>query len=150
MLDLSQLYGKDFDLVYQAISACYIPDVRRLYVEVSRVLKPSGHYRVEHWSPISMQLADEPWTGRGYELIRPCIAGQVSVWQGGDPDLGGPECWHYMHTLGDLIGGLCDAGFHILRYVEIASVDEDAEPGSEAHVAAYVRPYLTMYGQRFS
>jgi SAM-dependent methyltransferase len=149
MLDLSSLYGRDFDLVYQAISACYVPDVRRLYVEVSRVLKPSGFYRVEHWSPINMQLADEPWTGRGYELVRPCISGQVNEWQGGDVDSGAPECWHYMHTMGDLIGGLCDAGFHILRYVERASEDESATPGSEAHLAAYVRPYLTIYSQRF-
>jgi len=51
--------------------------------------------------------------------------------------------------MGDLIGGLCDAGFHILRYVERASEDESATPGSDAHLAAYVRPYLTIYSQRF-
>ena len=149
MLDLARLYGRDFDLVYQAISACYIPDVRRLYIEVSRVLRPSGYYRVEHWSPISMQLAPEPWTGRGYELAEPCISGRRDVWKVEYGDGETPECWHYMHTLGDLIGGLCDAGFHILHYVEMASQDENAEPGSFEHMAAYVRPYLTLYSQRF-
>jgi len=148
MLDLSALYGRDFDLVYQAISACYIPDVRRLYVEVSRVLRPSGYYRVEHWNPISMQLSEEPWTGRGYELVRPCVSGRLEVWRGGDVDSGAPECWHYMHSVGDLIGGLCEAGFHIVRYMEHSSGDELAEPGSQEHMAAYVRPYVSIYSHR--
>ena len=148
MLDLSSLYGRDFDLVYQAISACYVPNVRRLYVEVSRVLRPHGYYRVEHWNPTSMQLSDESWTGRGYQLVRPCIYGRLDVWRGGDVEAGAPECWHYMHNLGDLIGGLCDAGFHIVKYREPGPSDESAEPGTLEHIGAYVRPYVSMYSQR--
>lgn len=34
MQNLSSLYGRDFDLVYQAVSACYVPDVRRVYQEI--------------------------------------------------------------------------------------------------------------------
>src|SRR5262249_38927681 len=49
MLDLSPLYGRNFDLVYQAVSACYAPNVAKLYAEVARVLKHGGFYRVEHW-----------------------------------------------------------------------------------------------------
>ena len=42
MRDLSALRDGTFDLVYQANSLAYIPDVRPLYEGVSRVLKTGG------------------------------------------------------------------------------------------------------------
>jgi SAM-dependent methyltransferase len=149
MLDLSALYGRDFDLVYQAISACYVPDVRALYAEVARVLRGGGFYRVEHWSPVNMQLAhDRRWTGRGYELVRPYVSGQRDIWKGGRANGQlSPECWHYIHTLTDLIGGLCDAGFRILHFSERGQEDKSAEPGSEEHVGLFVPQFLALYAQ---
>jgi SAM-dependent methyltransferase len=150
MLDLSALHGRDFDLVYQAISACYVPDVRRLYAEVSHVLRPGGFYRVQHWNPVHIQLADNvTWTGRGYELVRPCVSGVPHVWRrAGENGGGDTECWHYIHSMTDLVGGLCDAGFQILRFTQFEHYDEQAEPGSDAHVCSYVRPLFSMYALR--
>lgn len=150
MLDLSALYGREFDLVYQAISACYVPNVRRLYAEISRVLKPGGYYRVEHWNPVNMQLSDDQrWTGRGYELTRPCVSGRMHVWKSLDAGTGGlTECWHYIHSLADLLGGLCDANFHILRYTERGGGNDSAPAGSGPHVEAFVRPFFTLYAQK--
>lgn len=54
MLDLSALYGREFDLVYQPVSALYVPDVPLLYREVFRVPKPGGLYWIEHWNPVQM------------------------------------------------------------------------------------------------
>jgi SAM-dependent methyltransferase len=150
MLDLAALHGRDFDLVYQAISGCYVPDIRHLYSEVSRVVKTGGYYRVEHWNPVHMQLADDRWwTGRGYELIRSYTADRKHIWQRANPEEGSTtECWHYLHTLTDLIGGLCDAGFRILRFSERGDVDERAAPGTELHAGAFVRPFLTLFAQK--
>ncbi len=150
MLDLSALYGRDFDLVYQAISACYVPDVRRLYAEVTRVLRPGGCYRVQHWSPTHIQLGDNvSWTGRGYELVRPSATGVPYVWRrAGENGEADTECWHYIHSMTDLVGGLCDAGFQILRFTESEQHDEHAEPGSVAHVCSYVRPLFSLYARR--
>jgi len=149
MLDLSALHGRDFDLVYQAVSACYVPNVRRLYSEISRVLKPGGYYWVEHWNPVNMQLAvDQTWTGRGYELTYPCTSGRRQVWRSIDTYTGeATECWHYIHSLADLIGGLCDAGFQILHYAERSRGVDSAPPGSTQHVEAYAHPFFTLYGQ---
>jgi hypothetical protein len=97
-----------------------------------------------------MQLADDPWTGRGYELVRPCIPGHINVWKGIEDARSAPECWHYIHTLGDLIGGLCDAGFRILHLAERENGNASAPPGSHAHMAAYVQPFFSLYGQRCS
>jgi SAM-dependent methyltransferase len=148
MLDLSALHGRDFDLVYQAVSACYVPDVRRLYTEVSRVLRPCGYYRVEHWNPVNMQLADDlSWTGRGYEIVRP--TGSAHVWRrAGENGEDYTECWHYIHSLTDQIGGLCDAGFRILHFAEHGHHDECSEPGSKAHAYSYAPPFLSLYAQK--
>ena len=151
MLDLSPLYGRDFDLVYQAVSACYVPDVRRLYREVARVLRPDGYYRVEHWNPVQIQLADEEaWTGEAYRIVHPQESGRPVPWR--SPGANGPEssitCWHYVHPLHDLIGGLGDAGFEILRFGETHRGDVSAEPGSQDHLAAYLPPFFTLLAGR--
>jgi SAM-dependent methyltransferase len=150
MLDLSAVYGRDFDLVYQAISSCYIPNVRSLYAEVSQVLRAGGYYRVEHWNPTNMQFADDRrWTGRGYELVRPYVSGQRYVWRTGTDDKSETtECWHYIHTLSDLIGGLCEAGFTILRFAERGTKADLGVPESEPHVYSYAPPFMSLYAQR--
>lgn len=152
MLDLSALHGRDFDLVYQAVSACYVPNVRGLYAEVFRVLRPGGYYRVEHWTPVSMQLGDDPsWTGRGYELVRPCISGSAHLWRGAAQNgKDFTECCHYIHTLTDLIGGLCDTGFRILHFTERGHSGEGGGPGSETHVYSYAPPFFSVYVQKIS
>jgi SAM-dependent methyltransferase len=150
MLNLSPLHGRNFDLVYQAISACYVPTVRRLYDEVALVLRPGGHYRVDHWNPLHMQLGDAPlWTGRGYELVRKCVSGSRHVWRcAGGSGTNDTECWHYLHSLTDLIGSLCDSGFSVVRFAERGGEFENAEPGSDAHVASFIPPVLSLYAQK--
>jgi len=141
MLDLAPLYGRGFDLVYQAISACYVPNVRRLYQEVARVLRPGGYYRVEHSNPVHFQLAsDDPWDGQTYRIVRPQRPGEPIPWRFPSDDgttLAVP-CWHYIHPPGHLIGGLGDAGLVLLRFAERTTGDAPAEPGSFAHLAAYL------------
>ncbi len=147
MADLSALHGREFDLVYQAISACYLPDVRQLYGEITRVLRPGGHYRVEHANPVSLQLSDpNGWDGNGYRLVRPQGAEQPVAWTlPGGPN--SPPCWHYIHPLDDLIGGLGDAGFVLLHFAERKAADPSAEPGTYGHLASYVPPFLTLVAQ---
>jgi SAM-dependent methyltransferase len=150
MLDLSLMHGREFDLVYQAISACYVPDVHRLYKEVFRVLKPGGYYRVEHWNPVHVQLSEiELWNGQGYCIVHPQTPGEPVPWtawneKGPEPS---PMCWHYIHPLGHLIGGLCEAGFVILRFEETCQGDLSAEPGTHLHLAAYLPPFFTLFAQ---
>ncbi len=152
MLDLSQLHNRDFDLVYQPISAHYIPNVRRLYRQVFRTLRYGGYYWVEHWSPFQMQLAAcNAWDGEAYRVTQPQKTDRPVPWVVGEASA--PEtlatCWHYIHPLGHLIGGLCDAGFVILRFGERENGNLVAEPGSEAHKAAYLPPFMTLLAQRF-
>lgn len=145
MLDLTALHGRDFDLVYQAVSACYVPDVRQLYQEVRCVLRSNGWYWVEHWSPLHVQLCTtQPWDGEAYRISRPQHCGQPVPWAYDGNDEGSSVCWHYIHGLRDLVGGICDAGFVVERLAEPWLGSEAAQPGSHEHLAAFFPPFIRM------
>jgi SAM-dependent methyltransferase len=144
MMDLSSLYSCRFDLVFQAVSTCYVPDVRRVYREIARVLRPGGLYRVEHWNPFHLQLSDhETWTGRGYQIERPQCRAVGIPWYADDANE--PTCVHFLHTMGDLLQGLCEAGFSMIAFDDSAyPASLQAIPGSQAHLAAYIPPFFTI------
>jgi SAM-dependent methyltransferase len=153
MLDLDRLVNRQFDLVYQPISAHYANDVRVLYRKIYTVVRPGGFYWAEHWSPFQMQLAViDRWDGQSYRIAEPQRRGVAVPWiihqhaEGNVPGIG----WHYIHSLDDLIGGLCEAGFHILRFTERRQADAYAAQGSEAHLAAYIPPFIAIFAQRDS
>jgi SAM-dependent methyltransferase len=152
MLDLSTLNDRHFDLVYQAVSACYVPDVRRLYREVFNVLKPTGYYYVEHWNPLQLQLAedDERWDGRAYRLSRPRSWRKPIPYTSWSEESGahGETCWHFFHSLTDLIGGLCATGFEVLRFAESEDADLTAQPGSYQHIAGFLPSFFSMLARR--
>ena len=95
---------------------------------------------------LEIQLADaEAWKEDGYRIVRPQAPGQPVPWK--DPGANRAEStaiWHYVHPLHDLIGGLGDAGFEILRFGETWRGDAAAEPGSQDHLAAYLPPFFTL------
>jgi SAM-dependent methyltransferase len=144
MLDLSPLTGRRFDLVYQPVSALYVPDPVRLYREVRGVLRAGGIYRVEHVNSTHLQVAEDPaWDGHAYRLVRRQQSDQAVSWQQqvGDELI---TCWHYIHGLESLIGGLLDAGFELLSLTERTDGDIRAAPGSLQHLAAYVPTFFTL------
>lgn len=150
MRELGSLGLRDIDLVYQPISTCYTPDVRAVYNQVRAVLRPRGLYRAEHWNPVHMRLwADSSYDGTGYRLSREAsgdlIVSTVATGPSGEPLL---ESWTYAHSLADLLGGLGDAGFVIRRLAEDCGGDVSATPGSEAHMASVVPPFMRILARR--
>lgn len=150
MLDLSPLSSRQFDLVYQPVSACYVPDVRRLYREIAGATRPEGHYAVEHWSPIHLRVAEDAgWDGTAYRIDRPASTDEALVWRSAETWSGEvATCLHYCHTLDALVGGLCDAGFDIVGLREPDVGDPTAEPSTDAHVAAYFPPFIRILARR--
>ncbi|MBV9269093.1 MAG: class I SAM-dependent methyltransferase [Acidobacteriaceae bacterium] len=151
MVDVGSLFSEAFDLVYQPISAHYTPDVRALYKSVCKTLRPGGYYWVEHWSPFQMQLAAlDAWDGDAYRLAEPQMPRKPIPWIHGTaaPRTVPHVSWQYIHSLDDLIGGLCESGLKLRRFAERPQSDLGAEPGSEAHLAAYIPPFLALFAQR--
>jgi SAM-dependent methyltransferase len=146
LADLSALTGDPFDLVYQPVSSLYVPDVRRCYEQVATVTKPGGLFFSEHWNPVQMQLdEDRPWDGHAYRIgLEPGTG--PHPWPPGD--LAEATCWHYIHPLQDLLGGLCDAGFVIVRFDERGLGEFGADPGSQDHLDTYLPAHFGILARR--
>ena len=71
MRELSCIEEASFDLVYQAPSMAYIPDVALVYAEVARVLVSGGLYRVCFSNPATEFVDWNSWDGQGYRIVMP-------------------------------------------------------------------------------
>ncbi|HEY2838937.1 MAG TPA: class I SAM-dependent methyltransferase [Pirellulales bacterium] len=146
MDDLSAFAQAEFDVVIQPVSSCYLPDVTRIYREVSRVLSPGGLYISQHKQPTSLQAEIHPTT-RGYEVTTPYDhRGPLP------PVIGSPHreegTLEFLHGWQDLIGGLCRAGFVIEDLLEPKHGDAAAAIGSFAHRSRYAPPYVRIKARR--
>jgi ubiquinone/menaquinone biosynthesis C-methylase UbiE len=137
MRDLSGLGDQCFDLVYQAPSISYVPDVRSVYSEVSRVLRVSGTYRVEFSNPATQFVDMDSWDGYGYRICVPYSVRRLEVREAAD----------YRHFLSDIFNGLLEAGF-VIQEVHEAPVhlqhEAEVSPGSWEHWLMYVQSQFAV------
>ena len=152
MADLTGLADGSFDLVHQPVSLCYVPDPAAVFAEVARVLRPGGHYWVENWNPVQMQLDHLGRSGPPYRLIRPQDPGRPVQFgilaEELEADGEGDGAWHYVHPLATLLGSVCGAGFEIEDLQERRYGDPEAPPGTEEHLEAHVPPFFTLLARR--
>lgn len=146
--DPSLLAGRQFDLVYQPVSTCYLPNPRLVYANVARLVKPGGWYLSDHWNPAQIQLSTGVrWDGSAYRVARP--SGGRRPLRVVDPSTSdGPDCMYFAHRLRDLVGGICDAGFVIERFGERGVADPAAEPDTTDHLGAYLAPFYEVLARR--
>jgi len=148
MCDLTALGERRFDLVYQPVSTCYIPDLTTLYREVATHVRPGGWYWSRHYSPPHLQIdASHRWDGAAYRIAHPQLEGYRVPWTAGDGD------WavtvdHYVHGFGALLGGVCDAGFAIERVAESEPGPGTARPGDGQHLNRYFPAFLAILARR--
>jgi ubiquinone/menaquinone biosynthesis C-methylase UbiE len=71
MRDLSRFGESSFDLVWQPHSIKFVPDVRRVFSEVARVLRLGGLYQVDCPNPLIAGIDERDWNGEGYPLNQP-------------------------------------------------------------------------------
>ncbi|MBT7913948.1 hypothetical protein HN588_08585 [Candidatus Bathyarchaeota archaeon] len=122
--------GANFDLVYQAPSMGYVPDVREVYAQVVSVLKSGGVYRVDAGDP-GVQFADDTWES-GYRITEPFSTKSRTREDGGV---------EFRHYLSDVFNGLVEVGFEIQQVDEMPghmNMDPNAEPGSWDHILGHL------------
>ena len=140
MRDLSALTDEAFDLVYQAPSMGYVPDVRVVYTQVARVLRPGGVYRADAGDP-GVQFADETWND-GYRIVRPFSERFNTRADGGV---------EFRHYLSDVFNGLVECGFEIRQVIEMPGhleMGSDAEPGSWEHILGHLPWIFTVIARK--
>jgi SAM-dependent methyltransferase len=148
MDDLSALAAAEFDFVIQPVSSCYVPEVTRVYREVSRVMAAGGLYISQHKQPASLQ-ADVRRSARGYELVEPYYRNGPLPAVLGSPhrEEGTVE---FLHRWEELIGGLCRAGFVVEDLLEPVHADAQAALGTFADRSRYVAPYVRIKARRIA
>ena len=150
--DMSALPTDGFDVVWQAHSLTFMPDIDALFDGVARVLRPGGMYLLSACNPLAYG-AEERWTGKGYLLAEGYTEGAEAVcgdgfWDITDADgvakrVPGPR--EFRHTLTAMMNGLIGRGFVLLDVREEPHGRADAEPGSWDHFCSVVPPYLVIW-----
>lgn len=129
MLDLSRFAESTFDMIFNPCSVCFVPEVRPLWRECFRVLKPGGILLSGFFNP-AFYIFDREHDEDGRLLVKHSlpysdlssitneerlrlIALKVKY-----PQL------EFSHTLSDLIGGQAEAGFLIAGLSENYWTDE--------------------------
>lgn len=145
MDNLSALASGSFEVVWQPVSTCYVPDVVAVYREVARVLVVGGLYVSQHKQPASLQ-ANVPSSTAGVQLTEPYYrSGPLPP--AGDTLHREHGTLEYLHRWEDLVGGLCRAGFVLEDLIEPFH-GKDRTPGSFAHRSQYVPPYVRLKARR--
>lgn len=132
--NLSAISDKSFDLVYQAPSMGYIPDIKQVYSEVARVLRPGGLYRADAQNPLSQFVDESSWDGKGYRISVPYSVKQQH--RGRDK-----EVVEFRHHLDDTFNELIECGFTIEQVQEAPSdlyQSGQDKPGSWGHSLRYL------------
>ena len=160
MRDLSMLPPASYDVVQHAYSINFVPDVRIVFQQVARVIRPGGTYNLMFANPFVHSINPRSWDGDGYPLRQPYLDGEpiqsvdeVWVFRQGDgasdeqarPAIPGPR--EYRHTLSTVVNRLAEHGFTIRRLADTVSIypNPDAEPGTWDHFVSIAPPWLIVY-----
>jgi SAM-dependent methyltransferase len=142
MRDLSMIEDASLDLVYQAPSMAYIPDVAPVYAEVARVLVPGGLYRVCFTNPATEFVDWNSWDGQGYRIAMP-YAERVER-----PPEGSEGSVQFRHYMGEIFNGLVAAGLSIQHVMDDPQYylpeNARAQPGTWDHWLTYVGAFAVV------
>ena len=152
MRDLSGFTESSFDIVWQAHSINFVPDPTQVVMNVARVIRPGGLYRLQFTNPF-IHGTWETWTGDGYLLAGPYENAELqrdNPWNVADGQRGvtpveGPR--EFKHTLSTVLNALIGAGLEIGGFWEDADGDATAEPGSWPHFKTHGAPWLTVWSR---
>jgi SAM-dependent methyltransferase len=120
MADLSAFEDGSFGLIFHPCSNCFAPDVRPVWREAFRVLRPGGALLAGFGNPV-LYLFDDALAEKGELRVRHRIPySDLSSLSDEErrryTDKGEPLV--YGHTLEDQIGGQLDAGFLLAGFYE--------------------------------
>jgi SAM-dependent methyltransferase len=145
MRDLSAFADSCFDMVFHPVSNCFVPDIRPVWLEAARVLRPGGTLLAGFANPVLYLFPDNDSEEGGDLTVR------YSVPYSDIEDLPPHELerriargttMEFGHTLADQIGGQLAAGF------VLTDMFEDRPDPEEAPLARHIATYLATRAVR--
>jgi SAM-dependent methyltransferase len=142
MADLSPFADGTFALVFHPCSNCFVPNVRPVWREAFRVLRPGGVLLAGFCNP-ALYLFDDALAERGEPVVRHAVpysdlTSLTEEERRRYTDKGEPLV--YGHTLEDQLGGQLDAGFLL------AGLYEDRDPSHP--LARFLPTYMATRSVR--
>jgi len=120
MQDLSAFADESFDFIFHPVSNVFCPDVLPVWREAYRVLRVGGTLVAGMMNPVFYIFGYPEWE-KGELIVKNPIpysdAERLSPEALEDFRKNGTPL-EFGHTLTDLIGGQCEAGFHIIGFYE--------------------------------
>lgn len=140
MRDLSAFADSCFDVVFHPISNLYVPDVRPVWRECYRVLRPGGSLLSSFYNPVVFVGDRDPGLAE-QGLIRPLHGVPYADIDALDPvtlnaKRARGEALVFGHSLQDQIGGQLDAGFVLTGF------HEDCQPRPRFLIDRYLPTFL--------
>lgn len=141
MAHLDAFPSESFDLVFHPVSNVFAEDVRPVWREVERVLRPGGRLLAGFIQPANFLFDWDAWEGRGeralrfslpYSDVRDLSAAELATKrERGEP-------FEFGHTLEEQIGGQLEAGLQLIALREAPRGEAEGPGPLEGHLATYI------------
>ncbi len=122
MADLSCFEDRSFDLVFNPASVCFVPDVRPVWRECSRVLRPGGRLLTGFINPAFYLVDPEEADRHGRLVVSARLPYReddpAQLPRGRRSEVEGGDAMEFSHTLSHLIGGQTRAGLAVIDLYE--------------------------------
>lgn len=131
MADLSRFGDESFDLIINPVSTLFVPDLRPVWAECARVLRPGGELVTGFMNPDEFVFDPDALDERGEFVVRYPLP--YAEWETMTPEQAAArrsagEMFHFSHSMDTQLGGLLTAGFVITGFYEDRRTEEDGNP----------------------
>ena len=139
MADLSAFENNYFDLIFNPPSTLFVPDLKPIWQECQRVLKPGGTLMTGFMNPDEFIFDTYALDNEGAFVVKnslPYVEHETLNQKELEERKRNKAMFHFSHTMEAQLGGILGVGFVITGFYEDRRPEEDGNP---------VRHYIPSY-----